>query len=99
MPSSDGVLDVLGSVSFGERKMPPEIFDPVSAQLLTTHAINGAQRQADDSAFVAAQSRLGYLESKEKIGTREAQAMQEVRTSAQAREILQARAASDQPKA
>lgn len=77
----------------------PEVFDSVTASLLTMHAVNGAQRQADDSGFVATQSRLGYLESKEKIGTREAQAMQEVRTSAQAREILQARAASDQPKA
>jgi hypothetical protein len=95
----DGVLDVPGVVSFGRTAMPADLFDPVSAQLLTTHAINGSQRQADDAAFISAQSRLGYLESKEKIGTREAQAMQEVRTSAQAREILQARAASDQPKA
>jgi hypothetical protein len=47
--------------------------------------------------FVMERQRLKAMEQDEKIGTREAQAMQEVRQSAQAREILQARAAVDQP--
>lgn len=69
----------------------------VSAEMMLTHALNGSQRQADASANVAEQTRLGYLESKEKIGVREAQAMQDVRTSAIAREVVQQRAVKDQP--
>jgi hypothetical protein len=69
----------------------------VSGEMMLTHALNGAQRQADASANVAEQTRLGYLESKEKIGVREAQAMQDVRTSAIAREVVQQRSVKEQP--
>ena len=69
----------------------------VSSEMMLMHALNGAQRQADASANVAEQTRLGYLESKEKIGVREAQAMQDVRTSAIAREVVQQRSVKDQP--
>ena len=69
----------------------------VSAEMMLTHALNGSQRQADASANVAEQTRLGYLESKEKIGVREAQAMQDVRTSAIAREVVQQRSVKEQP--
>lgn len=58
---------------------------------------HAAQRFADGTDNVAEQTRLGFLRGIEQVGTREAQAMQEVRTSAQAREILQARAAAEQP--
>jgi len=74
-----------------------EPFGPTTSSLLHQHASDAAQRQADGAAFIAEQSRLQYLEGKDQMGTREAVAMQEVRTSAQAREVLQARAASNQP--
>jgi len=74
-----------------------EPFGPTTASLLHQISADASQRAADGSSFIAEQSRLQYLEGKDKLGVREAQAMQEVRTSAQAREILQARAASDQP--
>jgi hypothetical protein len=78
--------------------MPIELGN-VTAEMMVTHALNGAQRQADAAANVAEQTRLGYLESKEKISVREAQAMQDVRTSGVAREIAQTRAVRDQPQA
>lgn len=73
------------------------VLDPVTASLLTTHALNGAQNLSNGAAFVAEAARTNFLEGKLQVGTREAQAMQETRTSAQAREVLQARAASGQP--
>lgn len=78
--------------------MPIELGN-VTAEMMLTHALNGSQRQADAAANVAEQTRLGYLESKEKIGVREAQAMQDVRTSQIAREVVQQRAVKDQPQA
>lgn len=95
MPEGDGILDVLIPTK-EESKMAITISD-VTSELLATHALNGAQRQADGAANVAEQTRLGYLESKEKIGVREAQAMQDVRTSQIAREVVQNRAVRDQP--
>lgn len=77
----------------------PVALGETASELLVQHALNGAQRQADASANVAEQTRLGYLESKEKIGVREAQAMQDVRTSAIAREVVQQRSVKDQPQA
>lgn len=76
--------------------MPIELGN-VTAEMMLTHALNGSQRQADAAANVAEQTRLGYLESKEKIGVREAQAMQDVRTSQIAREVVQNRSVKDQP--
>lgn len=78
--------------------MPVPMSDTTS-ELLATHALNGAQRQADASANVAEQTRLGYLAGIEKIGVREAQAMQDVRTSGIAREVVQNRSVSNQPNA
>jgi hypothetical protein len=78
--------------------MPIEL-GTVTAEMMLTHALNGSQRQADAAANIAEQTRLGYLESKEKIGVREAQAMQDVRTSQIAREVVQQRAVKDQPQA
>ncbi|WP_166830921.1 hypothetical protein [Thalassoroseus pseudoceratinae] len=76
--------------------MPIEL-GSVTAEMMVTHALNGAQRQADASANIAEQTRLAYLESKEKISVREAQAMQDVRTSGVAREIVQHRSVQNQP--
>lgn len=78
--------------------MPIELGN-VTAEMMLTHALNGSQRQADAAANIAEQTRLGYLESKEKIGVREAQAMQDVRTSQIAREVVQQRSVKDQPQA
>jgi hypothetical protein len=90
--------DVTIVVPAGDEAMAVEL-GAVSAEMLQLHALNGAQRQADGAANVAEQTRLGYLESKEKIGVREAQAMQDVRTSAIAREVVQQRSVRDQPQA
>ena len=58
---------------------------------------HAGQRFADGSDNIAEQTRLGYLEEKFKVGTREAAAMQRMDTNAIARDILQQRAVSDQP--
>lgn len=50
-------------------------------------------------AFVSEQARLAHLRADREVGMREATASQELRQSAQAREILQSRAASGQPQA
>jgi hypothetical protein len=91
--SGDGVLDVPIQ---GFKTMAIPISETAS-ELLATHALNGSQRQADAAANVAEQTRLGYLAGLEKIGMREAQAMQDVRTSGLAREIVQSRSAANQP--
>lgn len=75
----------------------PELIDPVNASLLATSFGQSVSMAAQGMTFVMERQRLKAMEQDEKIGTREAQAMQEVRQSAQAREILQARAAVDQP--
>lgn len=95
MPEGDGIVEI--PVPKNEDEDMPTQLSPEAAEQLTIHALNGAQRQADASANVAEQTRLGYLESKEKIGVREAQAMQDVRTSQIAREVVQARTVRDQP--
>lgn len=81
----------------GDEPMPATELPQPTSELLTTHALNGAQRQADAASNVAEQTRLGYLERLEKIGVREAQAMQDVRTSGLAREVVQQRSVKDQP--
>lgn len=98
MPEGDGILEVPVSHT-EENEMPGITISETAAELLAQHALNGAQRQADASANVAEQTRLAYLESKEKIGVREAQAMQDVRTSQIAREVVQQRSVRDQPQA
>lgn len=75
----------------------PDLVDPVNASLLGTAAAQTLDQANKGFAFVSEQSRLSHLRSDREVGVREAQAMQEVRQSAQAREILQARAAADQP--
>ncbi len=75
----------------------PDLIDPVNASLLATSFGQSLALSGQGMTFVMERQRLKAIEMDEKIGTREAQAMQEVRTSAQAREILQARAAQDQP--
>lgn len=75
----------------------PELIDAVSASLLATDFAHSLATHRANAEFAANHSRLGYLSGLEKLGVREAQAMQEVRTSAQSREILQARSAMNQP--
>lgn len=76
----------------------PDLIDPVNASLLATDMAQTLAEGRKNAEFTSTQSRLLFLAGLEKIGTREAQAMQEVRTSAQAREILQANAAAVQPR-
>ena len=73
--------------------MPINVGD-ATQEMLVTHALTGAQIVANGQAFVMEQGRMQHMRTS---GVADAIAAQEVRTSAQAREILQSRAASDQP--
>lgn len=73
------------------------VLDGSILQTIISNAALGHQRQADAAANVAEQTRLDYLEGKRQVGVRESQAMQEMRVSAIAREVLQSRATRDQP--
>ena len=75
-----------------------ELIDPVNSSLLATAAARNLQAMGEGQSFVMEQARLSHLRADREVGVREAVAMQETRQSSQAREILQARAASDQPK-
>lgn len=75
----------------------PELIDPVNASLLATDFGHNLAQHRVNAEFSSTQARLMHLQGMEKVGVREGIAMQEARQSAQAREILQARAASTQP--
>ena len=60
---------------------------------------HAGQRLTETNDNISEQTKLGFLETKEKVGTREAAAMQRMDTSKIAQEILQARATADQPQA
>ncbi len=64
---------------------------------LHKRSIHSGQRLQDSADNVAEQTRLGFLESKLVIGTREAEAMRNLGTSKLAEQILQQRSAKDQP--
>lgn len=58
---------------------------------------HAGQRMADASDNISEQTRLGFLEEKMKVGTREAAAMQRMDSDKLSSQILQQRAAADQP--
>lgn len=58
---------------------------------------HASQRLADTNDNVSEQTKLGFLEEKMKVGTREAAAMQRMDADKLAGQILQQRAATDQP--
>ena len=72
--------------------------DDLTVSQFTTHALQNAQQAAQGHSFLMEAARTGYLTQLEKIGTREAVAMQETRVSAQSREILQSQAALQAPR-
>jgi hypothetical protein len=74
-----------------------DLVDPVNASAIATSFGQTMAIAAQGHGFVTEKMRHNALQADKEISTREAQAMQEVRTSAQAREILQARSAADQP--
>jgi hypothetical protein len=62
-----------------------------------TARMHAGRRMTEASDNIAEQTRLGYLEEKMKVGTREAAAMQRMDSDKLANAILQQRAAKDQP--
>lgn len=75
----------------------PELIDPVNAMAIATSFGQTMAIAGQGLGFATEKMRLNALAADKEISTREAQAMQEVRTSGQAREILQANAAQRAP--
>lgn len=61
--------------------------------------LHAGRRLMETNDNVSEQTKLMFLEEKNKVGTREAAAMQRMDTSKIASEILQNRASRDQPQA
>ena len=85
-----------------ETSMPetsPPIDKVLDQAFADSHAnrMHAGRRLSDANDNVSEQTKLGFLEMKEKVGTREAAAMQRMDTSKIAQEILQARATRGQP--
>lgn len=76
----------------------PEYVDSVNASAIATVLAQTAGAMAQGLQFVGEQSRVQYLRGIDQVGTREAQAMQEVRADRHAREILAQNAVANQPK-
>lgn len=62
-----------------------------------TARMHAGRRLTETNDNVSEQTKLGFLEEKMKVGTREAAAMQRMDTSKLAEQILQQRSAKDQP--
>lgn len=75
--------------------MPVEL-GAVSSEMLTMHALNGSQRAADGAGNVAEQSRLQHLRT---ANLADAVAAGKLLVDPLATQVLQSRAASDQPNA
>lgn len=75
----------------------PAFIDPVNAAAVANMFSQTAAITQHGFSFVSEQARANFLSNANKVDMREATAMQEVRTSSQAREILQANAAQLSP--
>jgi len=64
-----------------------------------TARMHAGRRLTETNDNISEQTKLGFLEEKMKVGTREAAAMQRMDTSKLAEQILQQRSAKDQPQA
>lgn len=96
----DGVSEVPTQTGTEEEKMAaPEYIDGVNASNVATVLAQTAASMAQGLAFASDQARLQHLRGIDQVGTREAQAMQEVRADRHAREILAQNAVAGQPKA
>lgn len=62
-----------------------------------TARMHAGRRLTETNDNISEQTKLGFLEEKMKVGTREAAAMQRMDTSKLAEQILQQRSAKDQP--
>ena len=62
-----------------------------------TARMHAGRRMTETNDNVSEQTKLGFLEEKIKVGTREAAAMQRMDTNKLAEQILQQRSAKDQP--
>jgi hypothetical protein len=77
----------------------PEYVDGVNASGVATALAQTSVAMAQGLAFASEMSRQQFLRGIDQVGTREAQAMQEVRADRHAREILAQNAVAGQPKA
>lgn len=77
----------------------PEYVDNVNASGIATALAQTSVAMAQGLAFSTEMSRQQFLRGIDQVGTREAQAMQEVRADRHAREILAQNAVASQPKA
>lgn len=75
----------------------PDYIDGVNASAVATVLAQTSASMAQGLAFVSEMSRHQFLRGVDQVGTREAQAMQEVRADRHAREILAQRAVREQP--
>lgn len=73
--------------------MPIELGGTTS-EMLVTHALNGSQRMADGATFAAEQMRLQHMRTS---NLADAMAAQTLRIDPLSTQVLQARAAADQP--
>lgn len=97
MPS-DGVVQIPVPISHRDSDMA--VTETVLEQgFVEMHkrSSHASQRLADTNDNVSEQTKLGFLEEKMKVGTREAAAMQRMDADKLAAQILQQRSASDQP--
>ena len=69
--------------------------DERSFSLLTQHALNGAQRQADGSAHYSENLRYGYLTGKDRVSFAEATGVRHVVESGAGRTRLEANPAAN----
>ncbi|KKK79889.1 hypothetical protein LCGC14_2828980 [marine sediment metagenome] len=97
MPDNDLGIPVTGR---GEDSMATATVDTVLDQAFAdNHAarMHAGRRLTETNDNVSEQTKLGFLEEKKVVGTREAAAMQRMDTDRIALSILQQRATSNQP--
>jgi hypothetical protein len=97
MPDDTIEIPVEGT---GESEMVNAPIDKVLDQAFAdnhTARMHAGRRLTETNDNISEQTKLGFLEEKMKVGTREAAAMQRMDTSKLAEQILQQRSAKEQP--
>ena len=98
----DDTLDIPVATGEGVDEMADAPIDKVLDQSFAdNHAarMQAGRRLTETNDNVSEQTKLGFLEEKMKVGTREAAAMQRMDTNKLAEAVLQLRATKDQPQA
>lgn len=97
MPPDDGVIEVPVSSSGEDDMAVTETVLEQGFVEMHKRSSHASQRLADTNDNVSEQTKLGFLEEKMKVGTREAAAMQRMDADKLAGQILQQRSAENQP--